>query len=115
MAQAFAALQTAYDKAIKTNGGNWPSHEQVVDALAGDQFATGFGRPVTLRMEDNQGLEAQLVGVTKSSPGYDFKVLDNIMVFDPKPITTPPGMRSVEWLKTLKPEFAGMNVPTYKQ
>jgi branched-chain amino acid transport system substrate-binding protein len=53
--------------------------------------------------------------VTKSMPGYDFKVLDNMMVFDPKTITTPPGMRSVEWLKTLKPEFVKMDVPTYKQ
>ena len=75
MAQAFKALQTVYDKAIKANGGNWPSREQVVDATAGTEFVTGFGRPVTLRPEDNQGLEAQLVGVTKSVPGYDFKLL----------------------------------------
>ena len=114
MAQAFAALQAVYDKAIKANGGNWPTHEQVVDAAAGTAFATGFGRPVTLRVEDNQGLEAQLVGVTKSVPGYDFKLLDNIMVFDPRAITTPPGMRSVEWLKTLKPEFVKIDVPTFK-
>jgi branched-chain amino acid transport system substrate-binding protein len=105
----------AYEKAIKANGGNWPTHEQVVDAAAGAQFATGFGRPVTLRPEDNQGLEAQIVGTTKSVPGYDFKLLDNMMVFDPRAITTPAGMRSVEWLKTLKPEFAKMEVATFKQ
>jgi branched-chain amino acid transport system substrate-binding protein len=115
MAQAFTALQTAYDKAIKANGGNWPTREQVVDATAGIEFATGFGRPVTLRPEDNQGLEAQLVGVTKSVPGYDFKLLDNMMIFDPKVITNPAGMRSVEWLKTLKPEFVKMDVPAFKQ
>ena len=45
MAQAFSALQAAYDKAIKANGGNWPTREQVVDAAAGTEFATGFGRP----------------------------------------------------------------------
>jgi branched-chain amino acid transport system substrate-binding protein len=115
MAQAFTALHTAYDKAIKANGGNWPTREQVVDATAGTEFATGFGRPITLRPEDNQGLEAQLVGVTKSFPGYDFKLLDNMMIFDPKVITNPAGMRSVEWLKTLKPEFVKMDVPTFKQ
>lgn len=113
MAQAFSALQGAYDKAIKANGGKWPSREQVVDAASGLQF-TGWGRPVTLRPEDNQGLEAQLVGVSKSASGYDFKVLDNMMIFDAKTITTPAGTKSVEWLKTLGPDFVKMNVPTFK-
>lgn len=113
MQQAFSALQGAYDKAIKANGGKWPTREQVVDATAGLEFK-GWGRPVTIRPEDNQGLEAQLVGVTKAAPGYDFKVLDNMMLFDPKPITNPPGTKSVDWLKTLTPDFAKMNVPTFK-
>ncbi|MGL5734231.1 MAG: ABC transporter substrate-binding protein [Beijerinckiaceae bacterium] len=112
MQQAFSALQGAYDKAIKANSGKWPTREQVIDAAAGLEFK-GWGRAVTLRPEDNQGLEAQLVGVTKSAPGYDFKVLDNMMLFDPKPITTPPGMKSVDWLKTLSPDFAKMTVPTF--
>lgn len=115
MAQAFKALQTSYDKAIKANGGSWPTREQVIDATVGIEFATGFGRPITLRPEDNQGLEAQLVGVTKSVPGYEFKLLDNIMIFDPKVITNPAGVRSVEWLKTLKPEFVKMDVPIFEQ
>ena len=114
MAQAFSALSGAYDKAIKANGGKWPTREQVIDAAAGLEFATGFGRPVTLRPEDNQGLEAQLVGVTKLAPGYDFNVLDNMMIFDAKTITTPAGTKSVDWLKTLKPDFINMNVPTFK-
>ena len=86
-----------------------------VRSPAGIEFATGFGRPVTLRPEDNQGLEAQLVGVTKTVAGYDFKLLDNMMIFDPKVITNPAGVRSVEWLKTLKPEFVKTDVPTFKQ
>ncbi|MBL8589321.1 MAG: ABC transporter substrate-binding protein [Methylobacteriaceae bacterium] len=113
MQQAFSALQGAYDKAIKANGGKWPTREQVVDATAGLEFK-GWGRPLTIRPEDNQGLEAQLVGVTKAAPGYDFKVLDNMMLFDPKPITNPPGTKSVDWLKTLTPDFAKMNVPTFR-
>ncbi|MBK9083015.1 MAG: ABC transporter substrate-binding protein [Rhizobiales bacterium] len=113
MYQAFSALQASYDKAIKANGGKWPTREQVIDAAGGTEFQT-WGRPVTLRADDNQGLEAQIVGVTKSAPGYDFKVLDNMMVFDAKPITTPGGQKSIEWLKTLTPDFAKMNVPTFK-
>ena len=113
MQQAFSALQGAYDKALKAQGGKWPSREQVIDAMAGLEFK-GWGRPVTMRGEDNQGLEAQLVGVTKAAPGYDFKVLDNMMLFEPKRITNPAGTKSVDWLKTLPADFYKAVVPTFK-
>ena len=113
MAQAFSALQGSYDKAMKANGGKWPTHEQVIDAASGLQFV-GWGRPVTLRPEDHQGLEAQLVGVSATAPGYDFKVLDNMMIFDPAKITAPAGQKSVDWLKTLGPDFVKMDVPVFK-
>ena len=113
MQQAFSALQGAYEKAIKANDGKWPTREQVIDAAEGLQFK-GWGRTVSLRPEDHQGLESQLVGTTKSAPGYDFKILDNMMIFEPKSITTPAGMKSVEWLKTLPPDFANMSVPSFK-
>ena len=38
MVQAFAALQGSYDKAIKANGGKWPTREQVVDAASNLEF-----------------------------------------------------------------------------
>lgn len=113
MQQAFAALQGAYGKAIKANGGKWPSREQVIDAAAGLEFK-GWGRPLTIRAEDHQGLEAQLVGVTKTDPAYGFKVLDTMMIFEPKAITAPAGMKSVDWLKTLPADFHKMNVPTFR-
>ena len=69
----------------------------------------------TVTLSDHTSYEAQLVGVTKSFPGYDFKLLDNMMIFDPKVITNPAGVRSVDWLKTLKPEFVNMDVPTFRQ
>jgi branched-chain amino acid transport system substrate-binding protein len=113
MAQAFAALEGAYDKAIKANNGKWPTREQVVDAASGLDFV-GYGRPVKLRPEDNQGLEAQLVGVSKKADGFEHMVLDNMMIFDAATITTPAGKKSVDWLKTLGPDFVKMDVPTFK-
>ena len=113
MVQAFAALQGSYDKAIKANGGKWPSREQVVDAASNLEFV-GFGRPLKLRAEDNQGLEAQLVGVSKKADGFNHMVLDNMMIFDADKITTPAGQKTVEWLKTLKPDFAKMDVPVFQ-
>lgn len=113
MQQAFSALQGAYEKAIKANGGKWPNREQVIDA-AEDLPFKGWGREIVMRRGDHQGVEAQLVGVTKSAPGYDFKILDNMMIFDGAKITTPAGMKSVDWLKTLGPDFVKMDVPVHK-
>ncbi len=103
MSQALAALKAAYDKAIEANGGKWPSHEQVVDQMDGLTFA-GLGREIRIR-EDNQGVEDQLLGTTANAEGYDFPVLDNMMLFDGDQITTPVGEESIEWLTKLKPGF----------
>ena len=81
MVQAFAALQGSYDKAIKANGGKWPTPR----AGRRRRLQSGvrrFGRPLKLRAEDNQGLEAQLVGVSKKADGFNHMVLDNMMIFD---------------------------------
>ena len=64
--------------------------------------------------EHCQGLEAQLVGVSKKADGFNHMVLDNMMIFDAAAITTPAGQKSVEWLKTLKPDFAKMDVPVFQ-
>ncbi|NVO27299.1 ABC transporter substrate-binding protein [Donghicola sp. C2-DW-16] len=103
VSQALAALKGAYEKALSDNGGAWPSDEQVIAAMEGLTFA-GLGREVTIR-EDHQGVEDQLLGTTVHMVGYDFALLDNMMMFDGDPITTPVGQESTEWLKTLTPDF----------
>ena len=112
MSQALAAFTAAYEKAIDANGGEWPSDEQVIEAMKGLSF-TGLTSEVTLR-EDHQGLEDQLIGTTIRVEGYDFAVLDNIMIFDADDITTPVGQISAEWIETLTPEFVdSVGVETY--
>ncbi|TVQ34780.1 MAG: branched-chain amino acid ABC transporter substrate-binding protein [Geminicoccaceae bacterium] len=103
MSQAIAALEAAYLRAIEANGGAWPERSQVVDAMAGLTFQ-GLGRPVTIR-EDNQGLEAQLIGMTIHVDEFPFAVLDDMVIYDPRDITTPVGMNSIEWLRSLTPDF----------
>ena len=103
MSQALNALKAAYEKAITDNGGAWPSHEQVVDAMQGLTFE-GLGREVQIR-SDGQGIEAMLLGTTIKADGYDFAVLDNMMLFDGDQITTPVGEVSLEWLGTLDQDF----------
>lgn len=103
VSQALSALKGAYEKAMADNGGEWPSDEQVINALEGLTFA-GLGREVTIR-EDHQGVEDQLLGTTIRVDGYDFALLDNMMMFDGEPITTPVGQISADWLQTLTPDF----------
>ncbi len=112
VSQALAALKGAYEKAIEANGGEWPEREQVVDAMKGLTFA-GLGREVTLR-EDNQGLEDQMVGVTRHVPEYDFAVMDEMTFFPADKVTTPVGQISEDWVKTLSPDLLEMEVTTYQ-
>ena len=100
---AVAALQAVvdgYNAAMKQNGGNWPSTEQVADAMHKLTFR-GLTRPVSMR-EDGQGLEDQMLGVTKMTPAYPFPVIQGLTVYPGALVTNPVGTKSPEWVKTLK-------------
>ncbi|WP_027135103.1 ABC transporter substrate-binding protein [Geminicoccus roseus] len=112
MAQAFAALEAAYDKAAAANGGEWPDRDQVIDAMTGLEFQ-GFGRPLTIR-EDGQGIEAQLVGVTKTVPDYPFPIIDDMAVYAGEDLMPPVGQESIEWIGTLTPEFTKVEAKRYQ-
>lgn len=101
MAQALYGLKSGYDKAIKTNGGKWPSTEQVAEAMRTMEFKA-YGRPIRMRA-DGQGLEDQLLGITKRVPEFPFAVMDQMMLVPAELVTTPVGQKSPEWVKTLNP------------
>ena len=111
MVQALDGLVAGYQKAIKINKGQWPSTEQVADAMRGLEFR-GLTGVVKIR-EDGQGLEDQLLGVTRKVAGYNFPVLEKIMIYPADLISTPVGQKSPEWVKTIKPEV--INNPRFKQ
>lgn len=101
MAQALVGLKTGYEAAIKANGGKWPSPEQVAEAMRKMKFKA-YGREVTMR-EDGQGLEAQLLGVTKRTPKYPFAVMDKMVIVPAELVTTPVGQLSPTWVKSISP------------
>ena len=111
MVQALDGLVAGYQKAIKINKGQWPSTEQVADAMRGLEFR-GLTGVVKIR-EDGQGLEDQLLGVTRKVAGYNFPVLEKMMSYPADLISTPVGQKSPEWVKTIKPEL--INNPRFKQ
>jgi branched-chain amino acid transport system substrate-binding protein len=104
MAQALFGLKTGYENAMKANGGKWPSPEQVADAMRKMKFK-GFGREITMR-EDGQGLEAQMLGLTKRHPKYPFAVIDKMVLVPAELVTTPVGEQSPTWVKTINPALA---------
>lgn len=112
ISQAFAALQAAYAKAAAANGGKFPNREQVVDAMKDLKFQ-GLGRPITIR-SDGQGVEDQLVGVTKRVDAYPFPVIDDMMIFSSAKIMPPAGQKSEEWIATLKPDMVDVAVDKFK-
>jgi branched-chain amino acid transport system substrate-binding protein len=111
MVQALDGLVAGYQKAIKANKGQWPTTEQVTDGMRGLEFR-GLTNTVKIR-EDGQGLEDQLLGITKKTSGYDFPILEKIVIYPAEMITTPVGKKSPEWVKTLKPDL--INHPAFKQ
>ncbi|MFZ5681317.1 MAG: branched-chain amino acid ABC transporter substrate-binding protein [Bradyrhizobiaceae bacterium] len=112
ISQAFAALQAAYSRAAAANGGKFPNREQVVDAMKDLKFQ-GLGRPITIRA-DGQGVEDQLVGVTKRVDAYPFPVIDDMMIFSSAKIMPPTGQKSEEWIATLKPDMVDVAVDKFK-
>ena len=103
MAQALFGLKTGYEAAIKANGGKWPTTEQVAQAMRKMKFK-GYGRTVRMR-DDGQGLEDQLLGVTKRVPQFPFAVLDKMMIVPADLVTTPLDQKSPAWVKTINPSI----------
>ena len=102
-AAAVQAVADAYNAAMKANAGNWPSTEQVADSMRKLKFR-GQTRPVTMR-EDGQGLEDQMLGVSKMTPAYPFPVLEGLTIYPGEMVQNPVGTKSPEWVKTLTPNL----------
>ena len=98
--QALAGLRGAYEKAMDQNGGRWPNTEEVIKAFEGLTWQTPYG-PVTMR-SDHQAVHGAIVGVTKFDPTYGFAIMTHIRAFKAEEIMPPLGVRTHDWLKTLK-------------
>jgi branched-chain amino acid transport system substrate-binding protein len=103
MAQAIMGLRAAYQRASRDNGGGWPTKEQVLAAFVGLEFR-GLTGTITIR-EDHQGLEDQLLGVTRRVPDYPFAIMDQMALYPGRLVTTPVGQTSLQWFGTLRPEL----------
>jgi len=97
--QAFAGLKAAYEKAIDQVG-RWPKTEEVMKAFEDLTWQTPIG-PVTMRA-DHQAVHAGIVGLSKMSPQFGFAIMAQLKEMSVDQIMPPVGMKSSDWLKTLK-------------
>ena len=113
MVQALDGLAAGIDKAMKANKGQWPNAEQLAAAMHGLEFR-GLTGTVKMR-EDGQGLEDQLLGIAKKVPEYPFLIITNITIVPAELVTTPVGLKSPDWVKTLKPDLLNnTRIKSYK-
>lgn len=104
VSQLVAGLQAwadAHAAARKSGKGQWPSTEQVAQAMRGLQFQ-GLSRPIRIR-EDGQAMQGQLMGITRSVPDYPFPIVDQLIYVPAELVATPVGRKSSEWIGTLDP------------
>jgi len=112
MSQAFAALQAVYKKASDANGGKFPNKEQIADAMKGLNFK-GLGRSITIR-DDGQGIEDQLMGVTKKVDAYPFPIIDDMMILPAARLMPPVGQKSEDWIATLTPDLVKVEAASFR-
>ncbi|MBT5051023.1 MAG: ABC transporter substrate-binding protein [Rhodospirillaceae bacterium] len=96
---AWGGLKGAFEKAIDKKG-SWPSTEEVIKAFEGLTWESPAGM-VTMR-SDHQAVHGGMVGVTKYSKKYGFAVLDEIKELKAEEINPPLGMKTMDWVRSLK-------------
>lgn len=100
--RALIAVRDGYKKAIKDNGGIWPSAAQFATALQGLKVETLMG-PMVIR-KDHQATYHEMVGVSEHTSQYPFAVYNKIITFPASMIMLPEGTANAEqWLASLKP------------
>jgi branched-chain amino acid transport system substrate-binding protein len=97
--QAWSGLKGAYEKAIDQKG-RWPTTEEVIKAFEGLTWKTPSGT-ITMR-SDHQAVHGGMVGVTKYSEKYGFAILDQIKFLGSEDITPPLGMKTMDWVRSIK-------------
>ena len=98
-AQGILGAKYAYDKAMKDNGGKFPTTDQVIKALEGATYTSLAG---TVRMALSNGHQAVTEdrwGVTAWDEARGEMVVKDVVVFQPECVLPPEGVDSVPWLE----------------
>ncbi len=97
---ALAGLKAAYEKAIDQAGSKWPKTEDVIKAFETLTWEGPLGK-LSMRA-DHQVVHGGLIGLTKFNPTYGFPTLSRTVELRGEEIMPPVGMKSPDFLGTLK-------------
>lgn len=92
---AVTAWATAAEKAVRILGG-WPSQDQIARTLENHGFFTPAGYH-TFRM-DHQCHSSSHFGRLEWSDDIDGPILEEVEVADPREVSPPPGVTSLNWI-----------------
>lgn len=100
MAQAILALKTAFEKASKVKGGEWPTTEEVILEMEDLAYETPRG-PVFIR-EDHQAVHDSMWGLTsgKVDPELGYPILEKMRVYPAVQVNNPLGTKAIEWIES---------------
>lgn len=103
MANSFLYVQAAYEKAMASNGGKWPSRDEVAEAMKGSEVRTLTGTMQT--RADNDGVVDQIIGVTAKTDGHDGPVIGNMVRYKGADLMPPAGEDPLAWIGTLSADL----------
>ena len=98
-AQGILGAKFAYDKAMKANGGNFPSTDQVIAALEGATYTSLAGEVKMALNNGHQAITEDRWGITAWDEAKGEMVVKDVVVFKGECVMPPDGVNSVDWLK----------------
>ncbi|NJN40750.1 MAG: ABC transporter substrate-binding protein [Gammaproteobacteria bacterium] len=98
-AQGVLAAKYAYDKAMKANGGKFPSTEQVIAALANSEFPTFSGTVKMAIGKGHQAITPDHWGVIAWDNAADEPTVAEVVKYPAECVNPPDNVDSVSWIK----------------
>ncbi|HTE76859.1 MAG TPA: ABC transporter substrate-binding protein [Xanthobacteraceae bacterium] len=95
---AIDSYKAAVEKAMKAKGGNWPSQDDVIDALVGLSIESLGGKSGWRK--DHIAEQTFVQGFTTHRNTYDFVTLGTFETRYTTELQKPPGANFWEWIKT---------------
>lgn len=98
-AQAVLAAKAAFDKAAAANGGQFPTTDQVIDAMTGMEFESLTTTVKFGLANGHQGVHEEMWGVTVWDEKRGEPVVTDVMTFPAECVNPPQGVEAVEWIE----------------
>jgi len=100
MAQALLGVKAAFEKAMASREGQWPTIDQVIAAFEYLEFETPSG-PIRMAIgKGHQAVEPVAYGVTGPYDPQQKEVrLTNVMTFPAECVNPPEGFKSEDWIR----------------